>query len=1038
MLNRLTKHAQTKNYKWANFTSIILLLTGLFVAVTLKENIEIQNDALIKSNLTQQSNQFSLEVKDRIQKFEYGLQGLRGAINTTGFEHFNYQQNLAYFQSRDYPREFPGARGFGVISVTPKNQLNIFLQQANQDRQPPFSLKQLNAHQDPLFIVKYIEPEQPNIESLGLDIGSEPNRRRAALSSAVANAAVLTAPITLVQADSKINHGFLLLLPIYDTRNMANVTPAELLGWVYAPLLINDILKTITDQQSNLNLTINDISTTEHVPFFTSDTHNSNNEQRLFEKKHTVEKIIEVYGRQWAVQLTPSKQWFSTLHLPNPQQVFFITLSVTVLLIIVLHMFLRYITRSMDSVRQKISLSSFIENSSECLIGVDSAFTILNWNQSAETIFNLQKTVSEKQPIINYLNDGITTDALIAYFKKVARGERVSKIEFSHQALGDTEARSLVLTITPLLKDNLFLGASFTINDISDFKALQTQLQQHNIELKTKVDENTIEIEQANLFQQNILNSSKVVVIATDPTGVITFFSKGAEQQLRYNTDEILGKNVTKLMTEVVPNNNDLVLNTEKTSLTQPINCKNKDLFNYIEQQLQLQQHPSFTCRLKQKYGDYKQVSLHVSAMKERNLGRTRYVFVVEDLTEKNALQKQLNLTTAAVEYSHNILLWLTSDGVIVRSNPYANNALGYSANDMSNKHINNLLASYTEQSWIDTKLKLLHSQPHGFKCQLVTAQKEILPVNISAGLINSDNTEYIFIEAQQLTSREQINRSLGLLSSPKLSTTPRISATTDTQSNLKIMAASQLRHKKNVVTKKPSASKATLTPQTEGAPKNKTAAQANTLETFCDKHHIDFAKALTRLSDNKIIYIKALELLINDLNEYAAIDTLKTKDVPGLKLMFHTLKSAAATLGFNTLAQFANQQENIIKADTILNKDVMIEQLTQQTNSVLPIAHNLLQLLQNKLPPKEPILQTGYAPKVTDECLATFQILSEEVHTFNMNASNTLAKVSATLSAIAPEQYLALESQMKILNFHQAEIILKALHPLLLEHMNR
>ncbi|GGP67931.1 CHASE domain-containing protein [Shewanella saliphila] len=1022
MFNRLTKQTQIKSYKWANFTSIILLLTGLFIAVILKNNIEIQNGALIKLNLTQQSKQLSQEVKQRIQKFEYGLQGLRGAINTTGFEHFNYQKNLAYFHSRDYPREFPGARGFGVISVTPKAQLNAFLQQASQDRQQAFTLKQLSTSQDPLFIVKYIEPEQPNIESLGLDIGSEPNRRRAALSSAVANAAVLTAPITLVQVDNEINHGFLLLLPLFDAKNISKTSSAELLGWVYTPLLINDILKTLTDQQSNLKLTISDIGPTDKVPFFTSNSRNNTNEQLVFDDNHAVENIIEIYGRQWAVKLTPSQQWIATLHLPNPQQVFAITLSSTVLLIIILHMFLRYITRSMDSVRQKISLFSFIENSSECLIGVDSTFTILNWNQSAATIFNLQKSVSEKQPIINYLSDSISTDVLIAYFKKVARGERVNNIQFSHQVHGDTEARSLVLTITPLLKDNLFLGASFTINDVSEFKALQTQLQQHNTELKTKVDENTIEIEQANLFQQNILNSSKVAIIATDSTGTITFFSSGAEQQLRYNAEEILGKNLTKLMTGVAQTKSDLPSDTQKNDPTRLIDGKDNNLINYIEQQLQQQQHFSFTCRLKQKYGDYKQVNLHVSAMKQRRLGTTEFVFVAEDLTEKNALRKQLNLISAAVEHSHNILLWLTLDGVIVRSNPYANSALGYSANEMLCQHINNLLMPNTAQTWEDTKLQLLNSHHHGFECQLITVQKDILSVHISANILSSDNTEYIFIEVQQKVTQDDRSEaqpsSTESLSGLELIAAPGMPVTTTAQTNSTITPLAQLTSKHAVTTETP------MPPKTM-------------IMSFCHKHHIDFAKALTRLSDNKTIYAKALALFINDLIEYTATEALTVKGDPELKIMFHTLKSSAATLGFNALAQFVSQQESMIKTGEQFNKKEMINEFVQQANMALPIAKDLL-LLQSKLPQKAPMLQAESTLKVTEEFLATFQKLTEEVNIFNMNASTTLLKIAPTLNVIAPEQYLALESEMKILNYQQAEVILNELYPLLIKHIDQ
>ncbi|MDO6658953.1 CHASE domain-containing protein, partial [Anaerobacillus sp. 1_MG-2023] len=68
------------------------------------------------------------------------------------------------------------------------------------------------------FVIQYIFPESGNKQAIGLDIGSETIRKRAALSAVFANNAQLSAPITLVQADQKAHHGFLILLPIYKSK----------------------------------------------------------------------------------------------------------------------------------------------------------------------------------------------------------------------------------------------------------------------------------------------------------------------------------------------------------------------------------------------------------------------------------------------------------------------------------------------------------------------------------------------------------------------------------------------------------------------------------------------------------------------------------------------------------------------------------------------------------------------------------------------------------------------------------------------------
>ena len=1003
MINTLKKDPQINTYKWANLTSLMLLIIGLFIAFTLKNTAEKNNALIIQNSLEQDLNKVSQEVKERVNKFEYGLQGLRGAINTIGFEHFNYQANLTYFQSRDYAREFPGARGMGVIKMVPKSKLAHFLQRASLDRGNTFSLTQLDSPQDPLFVVQYIEPEGPNKESVGLDIGSEVNRRRAAISSAIAGTASLTAPITLVQADNKVNHGFLLLLPIFAPQNTIEKTMPDVLGWVYTPLLINEILASLTEQHSGLTLEITDINPTKNIAFFSTAKTSSTSKSlflpsQLTQDTHQAHRKIEIYGRHWQISLIPSAQWIANLKLADPQKNLIMTLGSTLLLIIILHSFLRYITRRMENIRQKISLSSFIDNASDGLIGVDSSFTILHWNHSAEVIFNLNPN-SSKKPFINYLSESISTDTLIAYFKKVARGEPVSKIEFNYQPQHERENRSLVLSITPLIKDQRFLGASFTINDVSDFKLLQSQLQQHNIELKTKVDENTIEIEQANLFQQNILNSSKVVIIATDAVGLITFFSSGAEQSLRFSHDEMVAKrNLVELIKHVTLLNPQDDNTHSRESMPQAA----KDIFSFIDTQLKQYQHITLSCDLKQKYGEYKQVNLHVSATMQRNLGTTGFVFVAEDLTEKNALHKQLHLLNSAINCSRNMLLWVNSEGDIILSNKHANTMLGYSATNGHLHHIDDVLIHENDQTWHSLKHRLLNAQHNEITYKIHTLNSPSIDVIMSASLINMNHAEFIFIEIKAITATHP---KAPLLSKPLRNERPTAPPLVS-HHNRRDEIATQL---------------------------NEELDAKNKIEAYCQTQHIDYQGALSRLSHNNAVYLKALELFIEELTQYADTALLENRDNSEFKILFHSLKSSAATLGFTHLAQFAKQQEAMIKADDKYDATPGLNELTIQINQVKPIAKGLLELLHTEHP-QTPPLEVVSSITITNETVSLFNTLIEEVNTFNMNATNTFPKLAHIINALDPENYSALKNAISNLKFQQAEQILKHIQPLLLK----
>ncbi|MGI2175511.1 CHASE domain-containing protein [Shewanella ulleungensis] len=1037
MLNTFKRDAQSNTYKWANLTSILLLIIGLFIAFTLKHNTEQHNTVLLQNSLTQHLNKVSQEVVERVNKFEYGLQGLRGAINTVGLDNFRYPQNLAYFQSRDYAREFPGTRGFGVIKVVQKKDLNDFLQQAHLDRNQQFKLKQLDSPQDPLFIVQYIEPERPNVESLGLDIGSEQNRRRAALSSAIANSATLTAPITLVQADKKMNHGFLLLLPIFEPLNTQSLATPEVLGWVYTPLLINEILATLTEQNNGIKLEITDISPTNNVQFFTSSLTNTTDPsaQLAVDSRYVHQQLIQIYGRDWQITFTPSTQWIADLNLADPEQVLIITLGSTLLLIVILHSLLRYITRRMDNIRQKISLSSFIDNSSECLIGVDSSFAILNWNHSAKTIFGLSNT-SYQKPIIHHLSGSIPLDALIAFFKKVARGERVNKIEFTYQPNNETEARSLVLDITPLLKDHHFLGASFTINDVSKFKLLQRQLQQHNSELKHQVDESNLEIEQANLFQQNILNSSKVVIIATDSSGVISFFSSGAEQSLRFSHDEMVGnRNLTELIKDIG------LLNIEngETRAREVNTPDSKKIFKFLHHHLQQQDHLTLSCAIKQKYGDHKQVYLHVSAMKQHTLGTTGFVFVAEDLTEKNALIKQLYLVSSAVDCSDNILLWVNKDGYIVHSNKYAQQILGYSSKDIQSQNIDSILVHDSEQTWQDLKLNLLNGSNKELEYKIHTLNSPSLPVQMSATLIRFDNVEFVFIKVKNIavqntkvplaaTTVKSLNTEQTLPSLPRHNTGISTSANDDIEGPIEDSMKTNV---DDAIEGPTEDSMKTNVGDATNAP-NKNIVE-DSVERYCEQQNIDYQGALSRLSNNKIVYLKALELFMEDLTQYARLDVLSTNASNEFKIMFHTLKSSSATLGFTELSHFAKQQETEIK--TAENFDLAQSYITlvEQINLTLPIAQSLLTQLQGGQPvaSESAVLQST---EITDDVLKLFQTLQEEIGTFNMNATNTFPQIAHILKTFEPTHYELLAHSIKNLKFQQAEEILNNIYPKLLQ----
>lgn len=222
-------------------------------------NVHRQNQTDLDESFDLLTQRASLQLQQRMQLYEYGLRGTRGALITGGDERIGRERFLAYSASRNYAREFPGARGFGFIRRVPASEEEAFLQYARADGWPDFAIRQLTPHAGERFVIQYIEPVANNRAAVGIDVASEDNRRSAALQALRTASAVITDPITLVQADGKKNQGFLILLPVYRvgaTLTTETDRDAAGYGWVYAPLSIEEVLRDFDFYEGRIALSI--------------------------------------------------------------------------------------------------------------------------------------------------------------------------------------------------------------------------------------------------------------------------------------------------------------------------------------------------------------------------------------------------------------------------------------------------------------------------------------------------------------------------------------------------------------------------------------------------------------------------------------------------------------------------------------------------------------------------------------------------------------------------------------------------------------
>lgn len=103
-----------------------LLLAGYIVATVLVEKQQQTQHQRISEAVAQRLDQIADGVRDKVTLYQYGLRGTRGAVMSLSPERFGYNDMQTYTIVRDYKLEFPGARGFGLITKLEPEQTRLF------------------------------------------------------------------------------------------------------------------------------------------------------------------------------------------------------------------------------------------------------------------------------------------------------------------------------------------------------------------------------------------------------------------------------------------------------------------------------------------------------------------------------------------------------------------------------------------------------------------------------------------------------------------------------------------------------------------------------------------------------------------------------------------------------------------------------------------------------------------------------------------------------------------------------------------------
>ncbi|MFA6229206.1 MAG: CHASE domain-containing protein [Rhodanobacter sp.] len=521
----------------------LLLLSGAG-AIYFAVHAHASNKQQVQSRLEALAHQVADQLQQRFRLYEYGLRGARGAVIAADHEDISNDVFARYMESRDTEHEFPGSRGFGFVARVAPAKIDSFLARVRKEGRRNFTLHELGPNAGDRFIIKFIEPLVPNAEAVGLDIASEKVRRDAAVAAMKSGKATLTGPITLVQASGGKKQSMLLLLPVYQgaQNREPGTRGGALLGWVYTPLVTDDILSSFDQSQTQFGFALSDVTDDANpVPFFSSRMHKTGAADGLSSSER-----FSVYGRMWRVVIQAQPSFLQSLGLTDPLLGAVWITGSGALLAIMLFVLLTARQRRQRNLAQKARLATIVEDSHDAIIGTSLDGTVTEWNRAASDYFGY----SAAEAIGHTVADLIVPARLIKEDMEIMRrayaGESLATSE-SVRRHRDGSSLYVEISASPIRDGRgRVVGAAKTIRDITERKQAQRRILELNATLEDQVQRRTAELQSFSALQRAILNNAGYAIIATDPKGIITLFNPAAEGMLGYAASELVGHRVSR------------------------------------------------------------------------------------------------------------------------------------------------------------------------------------------------------------------------------------------------------------------------------------------------------------------------------------------------------------------------------------------------------------------------------------------------------------------------------------------------------------
>ena len=494
----------------------IVLVCGGVAALLADRHVAATQEAVKQARFDAAVQRMVGDLTQRINLYEYGLRGTRGAIVTAGADRITHAQFHAYAASREFAREFPGAHGFGFIRRVPQEALDLYGRAQRAAGRADFAVRQLADARGDALVIEYVEPEARNRQAIGLDIASEEHRRIAAHEALRSGQPVLSRPITLVQAAQEKRSGFVFLIPIYRPDAPTD-TPEQRwqagVGLAYAPLIIDEVLKGIEARNDRIVVALYDMEAGPGMP-----------PQRFFTESGVdgpaaggmaARLPLSLYGRQWQAEFKATPAFIAGLDLPAPHTIGQVVAGVSALLAVLLFFGMVNLQQRRHTALVHARMGAIADSVSDGIVGLDARGRVTSWNRAAERMLGHAGRLVMGEPFAALANgapaptvaaDGDVTTSVL----QVERPDgSPAELQLSRTAVCAPDGRQV--------------GTAVTVRDLTE---------QHSADERFRL----------------AVDAAPTAMLMVDAQQRLVLANRKAEELFGYSKDELLGLQVDALI----------------------------------------------------------------------------------------------------------------------------------------------------------------------------------------------------------------------------------------------------------------------------------------------------------------------------------------------------------------------------------------------------------------------------------------------------------------------------------------------------------